>query len=323
MKLRGAIFAACCALASCEAPAPPSPKPSFSAAPRDPAAVAHVGDVSILPQQIARIAAAQRVTRAEARDLAVHDALFALEARSRQLDADRDIDLRRTALLARAFIEDINTAAEARGPVTDAELDEVTARHWTELDRPEAARTTHAVVMLPKDAPPATRAKAIAIAEVIHKAIAPASEAARTSAPSADPRADDPAFPAFRTAATQVDAGDLQIRVESLPPVVADGRTLTSQATLETTFAKAAIALQRRGDVSPIVETSYGFHVVMLLERIPSQIVPREERRRVVREEVLTDRARREREKVLTELRETVKIDRSLDALLAAVPVDR
>ncbi len=272
---------------------------------------------------MALIAAAQRVPIAEARDLAVRDALFSIEARSRGIDADRDIDLRRTALLARALVEDINAAAEAQGPVTDAELDEVTARHWTELDRPEAARTAHAVVLLKKNASPAERAKALSVAEAIRKAVAPVAESARASAPPGDSRADDPAFPPLRQAVNTVPKDDFEVRVEALPPVVADGRSITGQGALEEAYAKAAVALERRGDVSPVVETSYGFHVLILLERIPAQIVPREERRRVVREEVVTDRARRARDEVLTDQRASVKIDRSLDALLAAVPVDQ
>lgn len=325
MRRCGAALAVLLALASCDAPSPPpsSAQGSFAAAPRDPGAVAYVGDVAISGDRVARIAAAQRVPAPEARDLAVRDALFSLEARSRGLDAERDIELRATALLARVLIEDINAAAAAQGPVTDAELDEVTARHWTELDRPEASRTAHAVVLLKKDAAPPMRARALAVAETIRKAAAPAADAARSSARPSDPRAEDPAAIALRQAVNGVPKDEFEVRVEALPPVVADGRTTEGQGTFDQAYAKAAIALERRGDLSPVVETSFGFHVLLLLERLPSQIVPREERRRVVLEEVITDRARRARDQLLGDLRAGVKIDRSLDALLAAVPVDR
>jgi hypothetical protein len=323
MRRGGAALAALLALASCDAPAPPSPQRSFGPPPRDPGAVAYVGDVAIPGDRVALIAAAQRVPIAEARDLAVRDALFSLEARSRGIDADREIELQTSALLARVLVEDINAAAAAEGPVTDAELDEVTARHWVELDRPEAARTAHAVVLLEKNASPAKRARALSVAEAIRKAVAPVAEAARTSAPPGDPRADDPAFPVLRQAVSTVPKDDFEVRVEALPPVVADGRTITGQGALEEAYAKAALGLERRGDVSSVAETSYGFHVLLLLERIPAQLVPREERRRLVREEVVTDRARRARDEVLADQRASVKIDRSLDALLAAVPVDQ
>lgn len=323
MRRGGAALAVLLALASCDAPPPPAPQRSFAAPSRDPGAVAYVGDVAISGDRVARIAAAQRVPVPEARDLAVRDALFSLEARSRGLDAERDIELRATALLARVLVEDMNAAAVVQGPVTDAELDEVTARHWTELDRPEASRTAHAVVLLKKDAAPAARAKALAVAEAIRKAVAPAADAARSSSRPSDPRAEDPAVPVLKQAVNGVPKDDFEVRVEALPPIVADGRSTEGQGSFDEAYARAAIALERRGDLSSVVETRFGFHVLLLLERVPSQIVPREERRRLVREEVLTDRALRARDKLLDDLRSSVKIDRSLDALLAAVPVDQ
>ena len=60
-----------------------------------------------------------------------------------------------------------------------------------------------------------------------------------------------------------------------------------------------------------------------MLERIPGRTVPREERRRMVREEVMSTRARVEKDKLIDGLRPGVAINRDVDALLALVPVER
>ncbi len=311
---------------ACEAPAPPPPpSPPSGAGPLGAETIARVADLPIHADQVARIAAAQSIPVTEARDLAIRDALLAAEARARGVDADRQVELAASGILARAIVKEIAASAEAQGPVTDAELDEVTARHWTELDRPEASRAVHAVVQPKKGASPDARAAALALAEAIRRAIAPAVDAARRSEPPPqDPRGpEDPVIAVFRKAAADVPSGDLEVRVEALAPVVADGRTLNEGERYDETFAKAALQLTKRGDVSPVTETSFGFHVLLLLERIPGHTVPREERRAMVRDEVISARARAAKDQLLAGLRKSAAIDRSVDAALALVPVDR
>lgn len=324
---RAALLAACLLLvSSCEAPAPPSPPSPPSPPPSGPleGAAARVGGALIGNEQVARIASAQRISPAAARDLAIRDALFASEARARGLDADPSVQLAEEALLARVLVQEIAAAAEARGPVTDAELDEVTARHWAELDRPDAARTVHAVVTLKKGAPPDARAAALALAEAIRAAVSKASDVAAAGPAPAPGGPEDAAVKAFRDAANAVPRGDREVRVEALPPVVADGRVVSEGGgRFDEAYARAALQLARRGDVSPVVETPFGFHVLLLLERVPGRTVPREERRRMVRDEVMSTRARTEKEKLLAGLRSSVAIHRDVDALLALVPVER
>lgn len=322
---RAAALAACVTFVSCEAPNPSPPPARLTASPLESGVPARVGAALVHADQVARIAAAQGVSPAEARDLAIRDALFAEEARARGLDADRRVELAEAAMLARFLVRDIAAAAEARGPVTDAELDAVTARHWTQLDCPEAARTVHAVVMLEKDAPPDARAAASALAEAIRGAVAEVADTAAGTEPQRDPRGpEDPAVTAFRRAATAVPKGDRDVRVEALPSVVADGRVVSEGGgRFDEAFARAALKLERRGDVSPVIETRFGFHVLLLLERIPAQTYPREERRAMVREEVMSTRARVEKDRLLGRLRPSVVIQPDADALLALVPVER
>lgn len=308
---------------ACEAPSPPPAPPPSQAAALGSAIVARVGDAPIHADQIARIAAAQNIPTIEARDLAVRDALLAAEAHARGIDADRQVELAASGVLARALVRDIAAAAEAQGPVTDAELDEITARHWTDLDRPDASRVVHALVSPKKNAADGARARASSLAADIRKAITPAIDAAQHTEPPADPRAEDPVTEIFRKAATSVSASDLDVRVEPLAPVVADGRTFVPGLTLDPAFAKAAVALTKRGDVSPVIETSFGFHVLLLLQRVPGETVPREERRAKVREEVMSLRARAAKEQLMSRLRPSAGIERNADATLALVPVDR
>lgn len=319
---RAALLAAIVAVASsCEAPAPPPPSRPSSATLDG--AVARVGDAVIQREQVARIAAAQAVAPSAARDLAIHDALLAAEARSRGLDAEPDVQLTASSLLARALVQEISASAEAAGPVTDAELDEMTARHWIDLDRPEAARTVHAIVTLKKDAPADARAAAATLAGAIRSAVSRLGDA--LAAPAGDPPArEDPVVGVVRQAVNAVPPGGLDVRVESLPAIVADGRVVSANGgKLDPTFARAALQLERRGEVSPVIETQFGMHVIVLLERVPGSAVPRDERRDRVRDEVMTARAHREKEALLGGLRATAAIHRDVDALLALVPVER
>ncbi|MEJ7731479.1 MAG: hypothetical protein WKG00_19970 [Polyangiaceae bacterium] len=64
------------------------------------------------------------------------------EGLDRQPSAALAID----AVLARGLLRSLMVEAEQAGPVTDDELRDTTARHWLELDRPDASRTVHALV---------------------------------------------------------------------------------------------------------------------------------------------------------------------------------
>lgn len=321
---REIAIAVCVLLAACEAPAPAPQAAAGSSGALDGAA-ARVGADIITRDHVARVAAAQSMSPASARDLAIHDALLAQEARAQGLDAEPNVQLTEAALLARFVARDIAAAAEAQGPVTDEELDQVTLRHWIELDRPDAARVVHALVMLKKDSPPDARSAASNVAQAIRAATSKLDEGAAQAEPPRDPRGpEDPLVASFRQIANEPPHEKQEIRVEALSPVVADGRIVSEGGgRFDETFARAALQLQRRGDVSPVIETPFGYHVIVLLERIAGTTIPREERRRMVREEVMSTRARAEKEKLMASLRASVAINRDVDALLAIVPVER
>lgn len=280
--------------------------------------VARVGEVEILAESVARIAAAQGIGAREARDLAVRDALFASEARAGWFDRGPARVAIRGAL-ARLALRDILAEAMRAGPVTDDELRDATARRWLELDRPPGFRTVHAVVRLDENADGTRRERALAIAEAVLRAVA--------SVVSADPApppagASDPLVESFREAARTVPHEGFELIVEPLPPLAADGRVLEPGGReLDTDYARAASLLVERGEVGPPAVSRFGVHVIMLLERLPASGVPVEERRRLVRDEVVAGRARAVQNRLLEGMRQDSTIDHGVDAQLALVPV--
>ncbi len=290
--------------------------------------VARAGAEPVTAEGVARIAQAQHLDVSMARELAIRDALFASEARATGVSSSTEVQQRASAVLARRLLRALLVEAERMGPTTDAELAEVMKRRWLELDRPEGFRTVHAVVRFQENADTQTRGRAEAVAKAIEQAIEPVRETARkTPLPTpADVAAGvkDPVITAFRDVVDRVGRDGFEVVVEDLAPVAADGRSVVlNGGSLVPPFAKAASLLVQRGDTSPPVVTQYGVHVIMLLERTPSSIVPVEERRKMVRDEVVWSRAFALRAKLLNELRREVLVERSADALLALVSIER
>jgi len=289
---------------------------------------ARVGREDVTAVSVLRISKAQGVEATTARDHAIRDALFASEARASGLAEEPEVEGEVRGVLARRLLLQLLDEADRMGPVSDAELEEVTKRRWLELDRPEGFRTVHAVVRVPANASAEVRARAEVVAKAIQAAVAKAADVARTKGRPAPLRPNDeiidPAAEAFRLEAQAVSHDGLEVTIETLTPVSADGRLVASNGgALEVAFAKGAAQLAARGDVSALVTTSYGVHVIMLLERTPSSIVPVEERRRLVRDEVLWSRASALRMKLLQSLRRDVSVEPTAEALVALVPIER
>ena len=124
------------------------------------------------------------------------------------------------------------------------------------------------------------------------------------------------------------DRDGFELVVDTQKPVAADGRVVdvehpTSGESYVLPFARAAARLGQPGQKSGVVPSEYGFHVMMLLERTPPHAVPFDERRRLLRDEIVTDRARRSKKDRLQRIRSSVStsVERSAEALLATVDV--
>ncbi|WP_156041631.1 peptidylprolyl isomerase [Chondromyces apiculatus] len=297
--------------------------PFAVAGPMSPGTVARVGSLEISADAVSGVAAAQNVSPAQAVKRLVQDALFAVEAQGAGDEGREDVD----ALLARRLLRSLQEEAERAGPVTDEELRTVTERRWLDFDRPEGFRTVHAVVRVPEGADAAMVEKARGVAEELRRVIGPAQERARqTKAPTPLPgrRATDAAADEFMAAAGTVAKQGLEVVIQTLPPVSASGRVLSLEPQqLDATFSRAVSALNERGDIAPIISSPFGLHVVMLLERIPAAMIPQNERRDMIREEVMTERARKAHLLLLNELRRRkVSVVDNVDAVLALVRVE-
>jgi hypothetical protein len=294
--------------------------------------VARVGDQDITVAEVARIAAAQHVSATEARDVAVRDRLLARGAEAQGLAGSRATAPILDGELARRLLQ--RELADARAtPPTEAELAEATERRWLEIDRPEGFRTVHALVRLAATDDEPTKHRALALAETI-RAVAlsiseqtasqPSSESGSVGArtgPNDDP---DPLSAAFRKAVAALPADGLQVRAEALPPVSAEGHVLIAgEQYLDPTFARGAAALAKRGAVSPIVMSSYGAHVIVLLERTPALVLKGAERVAKLSDDIVSERARAAEKALLAGLRGRGSVAADAPALLGLVTVDQ
>jgi peptidyl-prolyl cis-trans isomerase D len=161
----------------------------------------------------------------------------------------------------------------------------------------ELWRTMHALVMVPADATPAQRAELRARAEALHTAIA--------ALPS-------PRIGAFRATATASLRG-VRSRIEDLPGIDREGQF--AQGSMVPPFTAAATQLQNPGDVSPVVETDFGYHVIVLVAREPPLERPADEVRAIVSQELLWRVQHRALDALLERLRAQYHADIREDAL--------
>jgi len=266
-------------------------------------AVAVVGDVKISRDLVARVAAAQHLSTRQALGSLTDDAIASQSARQRGLDHDPNVAWQSTAALGRVAADRIAANARAKGPPTDAELAVVTARRWREFDLPEHVRVVHAIVMKKKGTDPKIAAT-----------VADALLAAVRTTPDAN---------TFESAAKAVDGRGNELRVEQLPTFTEDGRIVEQEGNMDPTFAATSFALAHVGDTSTVLETSFGWHVIRLLERLPAHRVPTEERRVALADLSLKLRARSMYEATLARLAggEQRVIDPAAEGLMASVSV--
>jgi peptidyl-prolyl cis-trans isomerase C len=272
-----------------------------------PGVVASVGGELVLSDTVARIAGARGLERASARDLAIRDALFAAAARAEPARA-HGVTVAERANLARSVLEGFEQDAESAGPPTDAELAALVAERWIDFDRPPSARTTHAVVLVKK---PEDASAASALAARLAAALRGATTHAE-----------------FLERARTFPAAPLEIAAERLSPVTADGRMWDPAArpgtkfpTLDLDYARAANGIERAGEHSPVVKSAFGYHVILLEERLPERRLTLTEQRSALHGDIVSRRAKKRLDETIALLRRgtPVEIERTADSLTELV----
>ena len=110
---------------------------------------ARVGDEAIAASLVADVARTKGLTPREAMEGLVDDALAAQGSRAAGFDRDPAVDWPIVSAKARVTAIRLKSDSAAQGPPTDAEIDELTAQHWRQLDVPEVLRVIHAIALYP------------------------------------------------------------------------------------------------------------------------------------------------------------------------------
>ncbi|MCC6526952.1 MAG: hypothetical protein IT373_30170 [Polyangiaceae bacterium] len=321
--------------AGCGSPAQPPPP---AGGPLPPGAVARVGDAEVVTgATVGRIAAQQACDLAVALEKATFDAVLAAGARAEGLTGRRATALAVDRALAARLLADLHRDVTA-APIGDEELAAATQARWYEVDRPEGFATVHAVAMVAADASVEAHAAARALATRIAAAVVRVGERARTTPiPErsdellldfrARTRPRDPVVALFERAVVEATSGDPTVRIEALPFVAADGRIIDRQAgegdSFAPEFAAAAAALPERGAVSPVVPSPHGYHVILLLEKVPAVRLTDAERRLRLGDLILQVRARRAERALLARLSDAARpeVATNAEALLELIAV--
>lgn len=277
-----AVAAASSTSAGCRgAPSEPSPASSgarpSSAQPLGTAAAlggvaARVGDQTIDPDIVARVARAQGIPPATAARTLVDEALVAEAAVRAGALRDPNVVRQLESAYARALVSRQREAALASGPFTDAEIANAMGDEWVDLDAPETRLTAHALV-------PADTKDGAAIAATMRARVVAAKD-----------------VPAFLEAAKAFGtAQGVPVVAENIDlPVTEDGRGAmrgTGGAGLDPTFAKEAFTIAKVGECSQVVKTSFGWHVIHLVAIQPERRAARETKIKTLLPVLLKNRA--------------------------------
>jgi hypothetical protein len=240
-----------------------------------------------------------------AKELAAEDALLAAEYARREPALAHSLS---RVVLARELARQLLEDAKSAGAPSESEVEQLTRERWWELQRPRMVAVVHAVVL--------SEAENLE-AEALARRIAAAVEGAASGAE-------------FQTAAQLVPAGNYTVRVETLPPVAGDGRAIDPEKPppagppethFSAEFAEAALALDHVGQLSPVVRSPFGYHVLRAERIIEPKQPSLQERMKLLQPEVLQRRALAAQAELLERQRQESRPEQSRSARQAMARV--
>lgn len=267
------LLALACSLSACQrSSSTGSSSPTAVIAPGTAAAdelAARVGDRPIRLAEVALQAQAARVDVRRALAALVDSELLAGEAMARGLDRHPEVREAAKQAMVRRFLALTFERELAPASIPPIDLQRVYERNRRRLDHPDLVEVRHLFARTAKSDDPARRA---ALRERVER-VAAAARQIRTP--------DE-----FSALAPRFSDDKIKLRGEEIV-TAREGWTVPS-------FATAAFALAREGDVSPVVETEFGYHVVYLVRRIPAEHISFDEALPKLREGMWPEFRRRE-----------------------------
>lgn len=178
-------------------------------------------------------------------------------------------------VLGRSLLNHLERELLQQAPITDEEISKQRQKEWMKYDRPRAVRVAQFYIPVQRLSPGDAE---YALAESIQAAVKGATN-----------------VEGFVSAGQAVET-ELQVVVEPAPAVAADGRVvpiLSEESEFENTdvaFAKAATDLQFVGDISGVIATEAGFHILYAMEIFPGVTVSEVQARSSLMKTALAER---------------------------------
>ena len=203
--------------------------------------VARVEGRPISASEVTARMKADGITAEDALEALVEETLLVAEARRLGLEVTEDDERAIDRLMVRSLLRDIEREVTPES-ISKQEVRRDFERHAEKLQSPEQRRSWHIVV---KDRSEAGKALAQSILKKVRQA-------------------DDPRVVYQRYTEGSEDDTRFEVKAEELPAV-------TMKARIERPYKEALFAAESPGVVDRLVETSHGWHIIVLEEIVPAE----------------------------------------------------